>query len=66
MAPTVKTPAGLGVRRDRTVQEYEPDSYKLQGKLKGPTVCPRVRRRTVRSPEAGTMTPQALFARHLL
>ncbi len=40
MAPKTKTPAGLGVRRDRTVQEYQHDTYKLRGKLKEPTVCP--------------------------
>ncbi len=41
MAAKVKTPAGLGARRDRTVQEYQHDTYKLRGKLKGPTVCPQ-------------------------
>lgn len=40
MAPKIKTPAGLGVRRDRNVQEYQHDTYKLRGKLKEPTVCP--------------------------
>lgn len=40
MASKTKTPAGLGVRRDRTVQEYQHDTYKLRGKLKEPTVCP--------------------------
>ena len=34
-----KTPAGLGARHDRTVQEYQHDTYKLPGKLKEPTVC---------------------------
>lgn len=33
------TPTGLGARRDRTVQEYQHDTYKLRGKLKEPTVC---------------------------
>lgn len=32
-------PAGLATRRDRTVQEYEHDTYKLRGKLPEPTVC---------------------------
>ncbi|UVT16120.1 MAG: ATPase [Nitrospira sp.] len=36
---TAKTKAGLGARRDRTVQEYQHDTYKLRGKLKEPTVC---------------------------
>lgn len=40
MAPKTKTPAGLGARRDRTVQEYQHDTYKQRGKLKEPTVCP--------------------------
>ena len=40
MSPKAKTPAGLGVRRDRIVQEYQHDTYKLPGKLKEPTVCP--------------------------
>jgi len=39
MVPKGKTPAGLGARRDRTVQEYQHDTYKLRGKLKEPTVC---------------------------
>jgi len=39
MAPKVKTPAGRDARRDRTVQEYQHDTYKLRGKLKEPTVC---------------------------
>lgn len=29
-----------GARRDRFVQEYQHDSYKLPGKLTEPTVCP--------------------------
>jgi NMD protein affecting ribosome stability and mRNA decay len=33
------SPAGLITRRDRTVQEYQHDTYKLRGKLKEPTVC---------------------------
>lgn len=40
MASKVKTTAGLGARRDRTVQEYQHDTYKLRGKLKEPTACP--------------------------
>ena len=40
MAPKTKTPAGLSARRDRAVQEYQHDTYKLRGKLKEPTVCP--------------------------
>jgi NMD protein affecting ribosome stability and mRNA decay len=36
----MKVPAGLGARRDRTVQEFQHDTYKLPGKLKEPTVCP--------------------------
>lgn len=39
MTAKTKTPAGLGVRHDRTVQEYQHDTYKLRGKLKEPTVC---------------------------
>ncbi len=30
---------GHGARRDRFVQEYQHDSYKMPGKLKEPTVC---------------------------
>jgi NMD protein affecting ribosome stability and mRNA decay len=40
MAAKTKTLAGLGARRDRSVQEYQHDTYKLRGKLKEPTVCP--------------------------
>jgi NMD protein affecting ribosome stability and mRNA decay len=39
MAAKTISPAGLGARRDRTVQEYQHDTYKLRGKLKEPTVC---------------------------
>lgn len=39
MAAKPKSPAGLGARRDRSVQEYQHDTYKLRGKLKEPTVC---------------------------
>jgi len=39
MTAKVKTPAGLAGRHDRTVQEYQHDTYKLRGKLKEPTVC---------------------------
>lgn len=34
------TAGGHGARRDRFVQEYQHDSYKLPGKLTEPTVCP--------------------------
>lgn len=34
-----KSQAGPGARRDRIVQEYQHDTYKLRGKLKEPTVC---------------------------
>lgn len=40
MSTHSKIPSGLGTRRDKTYQEDEHDSYKLQGKLKEPTVCP--------------------------
>ena len=30
---------GAGARQDRTVQEFEHDTYKLQGKLQEPTAC---------------------------
>lgn len=40
MASKVKIPAGLSARRDRTVQEFQHDTYKLRGKLKEPTACP--------------------------
>ena len=40
MSEQTKTPAGLGARRDRTLQEHRHDTYKLAGKLKEPTVCP--------------------------
>ena len=33
------TEGGHGARRDRFVQEYQHDSYKMPGKLKEPTVC---------------------------
>jgi hypothetical protein len=33
-----------GGRRDRMLQEYRHDTYKLPGKLKEPTGCPSVRR----------------------
>ena len=39
MASKIKRPTGHGPRRDRIVQEYEHDPYKLRGKLKEPTVC---------------------------
>ena len=39
MAAKTKTQTGPGTRRDRTVQEYQHDTYKLRGKLKEPTVC---------------------------
>ena len=41
---TKSNPAsGSGVRRDRTLQEYQHDTYKLRGKLKEPTVCTECR-----------------------
>ncbi|MGQ0666640.1 MAG: BCAM0308 family protein [Nitrospiraceae bacterium] len=40
MAAKTKTSAGLGARRDRSLQEYQHDTYKLRGKLKEPTLCP--------------------------
>jgi NMD protein affecting ribosome stability and mRNA decay len=40
MAAKTKTPAGLGARRDRNIQEHRHDTYKLAGKLKEPAVCP--------------------------
>lgn len=40
MGAKTKTPAGLGARRDRSLQEYQHDTYKLRGKLKEPTLCP--------------------------
>jgi NMD protein affecting ribosome stability and mRNA decay len=39
MTAKMKTAAGLGARHDRTVQEYQHDTYKLRGKLKEPTLC---------------------------
>jgi hypothetical protein len=39
MSTHSKIPSGLGTRRDRTIQEYQHDTYKLQGKLNEPTVC---------------------------
>jgi NMD protein affecting ribosome stability and mRNA decay len=43
MSTHSKIPSGLGARRDQTYQEDEHDSYKLQGKLKEPAVCPTCR-----------------------
>jgi NMD protein affecting ribosome stability and mRNA decay len=40
MAAQSNMPASLGARRDRTIQEYQHDTYKLRGKLKEPTTCP--------------------------
>jgi NMD protein affecting ribosome stability and mRNA decay len=40
MSTHSKIPSGLGSRRDKTYQEDEHDTYKLQEKLKEPTVCP--------------------------
>lgn len=34
MASKMKSPTGHGPRQDRTVQEYQHDTYKLRGKLK--------------------------------
>lgn len=39
MAAKMKTSAGQGARRDRMVQEYQHDTYKLRGKLKEPAIC---------------------------
>lgn len=39
MTAKTKTSAGLGARHDRTVQEYQHDTYKLRGKLTEPTAC---------------------------
>ena len=39
MTSTGDTTGGHGARRDRMVQEYQHDTYKLVGKLKEPTVC---------------------------
>lgn len=39
MTQAHQDPPGIGARRDRTVQEYQHDTYKLRGKLKEPTVC---------------------------
>jgi hypothetical protein len=39
MATKSNTAAGAGARRDRTIQEYQHDTYKLRGKLKEPTTC---------------------------
>ena len=38
--PTNAAAGGHGARRDRFVQKYQHDSYKLPGKLTEPTVCP--------------------------
>lgn len=39
MTHSSQNPAGLDVRRDRMVQEYQHDTYKLRGKLAEPTIC---------------------------
>lgn len=39
MAAKAKATARRGARRDRLVQEYQHDTYKVRGKLKEPTVC---------------------------
>lgn len=39
MAMNKQTEGGHGARRDRFVEEYKHDSYKMPGKLKEPTVC---------------------------
>ena len=39
MTAKTKTSAGQGARHDRTVQEYQHDTYKLRGKLTEPTIC---------------------------
>jgi NMD protein affecting ribosome stability and mRNA decay len=43
MGTTTDSAGGHGARRDRFVQEYQHDSYKLPGKMKEPTVCPKCR-----------------------
>lgn len=43
MAAKRKTTAGRGVRRDRTVQEYVHDTFKVKGKLREPTACTECR-----------------------
>ena len=35
-----KVPGGRAATRDRRIQEFEHDTYKTNGKLKEPTVCP--------------------------
>ena len=39
MTAKTKPEGGLGARHDRTIQEYQHDTYKLRGKLKEPTMC---------------------------
>lgn len=41
MADQRQIPLPREARRDRTIQEYEHDVYKITGKLKEPTVCPK-------------------------
>ncbi len=41
MSSTADSAGGHEGRRDRLIQEYQHDTYKLPGKLKEPTVCPR-------------------------
>lgn len=41
MAGSPKQPTSRGARRDRMVQEYRHDTYKLRGKLQDPTACPQ-------------------------
>ena len=39
MTQSSQNPGGLSARRDRMVQEYQHDTYKLRGKLKESTLC---------------------------
>ncbi len=43
MSARAKAPAGRAPRRDRTIQEYQHDTYKAKKKLKEPTVCSECR-----------------------
>ena len=43
MFSRAKVPPGCAPRRDRTLQQYQHDSYKSKGKLKEPTVCSQCR-----------------------
>lgn len=41
MAGAPKQPTSRGGRRDRMVQQYRHDTYKMRGKLPDPTACPQ-------------------------